>query len=167
MDNAVIEFLAGYRSTPHTVTNISPSEMLNHRRLRTTLDLLQPCQSDSSILRACQRANHVTHTKTQQFQVGDSVWVQTFCPGPRWVPVTINSKMASVMYYADIEGKGVMWRHHVYQLRTRITSLPMKMNSANSEYLKELPTPTTSENVSLPLHQSIRIRKQKQMWMPT
>ena len=33
LQDAVIEFLAKYRSTPHTVTNSSPSELLNSRRL--------------------------------------------------------------------------------------------------------------------------------------
>ena len=66
LDNPVIEFLAKYRAIPHTVTNTSLSEMLN-RRLRTTLDLLHPCQADSTTLRVRQRANHVTHTKARQF----------------------------------------------------------------------------------------------------
>ena len=65
LGNAVIEFLAKYRAIPHTVTNTSLSEMLNNRRLKTTLDLLHPCQADSTTLRVRQRANHVTHTKAR------------------------------------------------------------------------------------------------------
>ena len=44
LQNCVVNFLARYRSTPHSVTNQSPSEMLNGRRIRTRLDLLHPCQ---------------------------------------------------------------------------------------------------------------------------
>ena len=43
LDDAVINFLAKYRTIPHTITNCSPSELLNGHRLRTTLDLLHPC----------------------------------------------------------------------------------------------------------------------------
>ena len=52
LDHSVIEFLNKYQATPHSVTNTSPSEMLNNRHLRTTLNLLHPCQVSSSKLRA-------------------------------------------------------------------------------------------------------------------
>ena len=42
----VINFLAKYRTIFYTLTNCSISELLNGRRLRTTLDLLHPCQPD-------------------------------------------------------------------------------------------------------------------------
>ena len=48
LDSAVINFLARYRAFPHTLTNCSPSEMLNSRHLRTVLDLLHPCQANIS-----------------------------------------------------------------------------------------------------------------------
>ena len=166
LHNAVIEFLAKYRAIPHTVTNTSFSEMLNNRRLRTTLDLLHPCQPDSTTLRVRQRANHVTHTKARQFRVGDSVWVRTFRPGLRWVPGTIKSKIGSVMYNVDIEGKEVTRRHHVNQLITRLTSLPLKMDSTSlSEHSQDSQPPT--ENLRQPLRQSTRIRKPRQVWVPT
>ena len=56
------------------------------------------------------------------------------------------------MYYVDIEGKGVTWRHHVNQLRTRLTPLPLSMNSTNSEHSQDPQALTTSENVRRPLH---------------
>ena len=45
LQDCVVNFLACYRSTPHSVTSQSLSEMLNGRRIRTRLDLLHPCQS--------------------------------------------------------------------------------------------------------------------------
>ena len=45
LQDCVVNFLAHYRSTSHSVTNQSPTEMLNGRRIRTRLDLLHPCQS--------------------------------------------------------------------------------------------------------------------------
>ena len=52
LDNAVIDFLATYRTPPHTLTNVSPSEMLNGRHLRTILDLLHLCQTEIAKTRA-------------------------------------------------------------------------------------------------------------------
>ena len=43
LQDCVVNFLARYRSTLHSVTNKLPPETLNGRRIR--LDLLHPCQS--------------------------------------------------------------------------------------------------------------------------
>ena len=44
LQECLINFLARYRATPHTVTGQTPSELLNSRRIRTRLDLLHPNQ---------------------------------------------------------------------------------------------------------------------------
>ena len=44
LQNSLINFLARYRATPHTVTGQTPSEMFNYRGIRTLLDLLHPSQ---------------------------------------------------------------------------------------------------------------------------
>ena len=48
LQDEVIEFLAKYQSTLLTITNNSPSELLNNRILQTILDLLHPCQTDTA-----------------------------------------------------------------------------------------------------------------------
>ena len=63
----------------------------------------------------------------------------------------MGPRMGSMMYYVDIEGKGVTWRRHVNQLRTRLTSLPLRMNSTNSEHSQDPQALTTSENARQPL----------------
>ena len=67
----MLDFLTKYHSTPHTLTNCSPAEMLNKRQLRTTLDLLHPCQSE--IAQGRLRQNYDSHTKTCQYNIGDAV----------------------------------------------------------------------------------------------
>ena len=44
----VDEFLYNYRIVPHSVTGISPAELLLKRRLRNPLDFLQPTLQDSA-----------------------------------------------------------------------------------------------------------------------
>ena len=67
MEDCVVNFLATYHATPHSVTNQTPSEMLNNTRMRTRLDLLHPCQSttNKSVLR--QKQNYDVHTKPKHF----------------------------------------------------------------------------------------------------
>ena len=51
LQECLINFLARYRATPHTVTGQSPSELLNSRRIRTCLDLLHPNQEQMQCTR--------------------------------------------------------------------------------------------------------------------
>ena len=83
LQDAVIDFLAKYRSTPHTVTNTAPSKLLNNRRLQTILDLLHPCQTDTVKNKEQQKPTYDSHTKPRQFEKGDPVWANYFRPGPR------------------------------------------------------------------------------------
>ena len=103
-DAVVIEFLAKYpRSTPHTVTNSSPSELLNNRRLRTMLDLLHPCQTDNAKRKEQQKTNYDSHTTPRQFAEGDPVWARNFSQGPRWRRATVTECLGNVMYNIQLE----------------------------------------------------------------
>ena len=103
LQDCVVNFLARYRSTPHSVTNQSPSELLNGRRIRTRLDLLHPCQPllSKSMLR--QKVYYDSHTKPKQFLVGESVWIRNFRAGKQWLPGTIKGRTGNVMYKVAIE----------------------------------------------------------------
>ena len=85
LQDCVINFLAGYRATPHTVTNQTPSELLNNRRMQTRLDLVHPCQpiTHKAVLR--QKQNYDVNTRAKQFLIGDPVWIRNFRPGKRWL----------------------------------------------------------------------------------
>ena len=124
LENCVVNFLARYRSTPHSVTNQSPSEMLNGRRIRTRLDLLHPCQLlvPKSVLR--QKAYYDFHTKPKQFLVGESVWIRNFREGKCWLPGTIKGRKGNVMYQVAVEGSTMIWHRHANQLRVRAVMLP-------------------------------------------
>ena len=70
IQEAAIDFLAMYRSTPQSTTNQIPSEMLNNRRMRTKLDLLHPCNSETIKSQQRQKANYDVNTKPNKFKVG-------------------------------------------------------------------------------------------------
>ena len=162
LQDSVVNFLARYRSTPHSVTNQSPSEMLNGRRIRTRLDLLHPCQLQLPKPLLRQKEYHDVHTKPKQFLVGESVWIRNFRPGKRWLPGTIKERKGNVMYKVTVEGSTTLWRRHANQLRVRSVILPTS-NSSNDTNVNspEAPPPPPT------LRRSARIRKQRIPWSPS
>ena len=70
------------------------------------------------------------------------------------------------MFGVDIEGKEMIWWHHMNQLRTRLTSLPFTMDSSSSE-LSQDPPAHTMLNTAQPLRRSTRARRPRQVWVPT
>ena len=71
LQECLINFLARYRATPHTVTGQTPSKMLNSRQIRTRLDLLHPSQDQVQRARLRQEVHYNTKTKPRQFEIGD------------------------------------------------------------------------------------------------
>ena len=163
LQDAVIEFLAKYRSTPHTVTNSSPSELLNSRRLRTILDLLHPCQTDTTNRKEQQKTNYDRHTTPRHFVEGDPVWARNFRQGPRWCRAIIIGHLGNVMYKVQLEEQAdVIWRRHANQLRTRI--IPINVDTDNSANSNE--STRSVVNTPRPLRRSSRIRKPTNRWFP-
>jgi len=118
LQDCVVNFLAGYQATPHSVTNQTSSEMLNNRRMHTRLDLLHPCQPVTNKALPHQKQNYDVHAKPKQFLIGDPIWIRNFRPGKRWLPGTIKERKQKVMYKVVLEGKTVIWNCHANQLRT-------------------------------------------------
>ena len=147
LQNSLINFLARYRATPHTVTGQTPSEMLNCRRIRTLLDLLHPSQQK---VRLRKEEAYNSKTRPRQFTIGDLVWVRNFRGGKRWVPGTIKENLGNVMHKVLIEGAGTIWRQHVNQLKTRLAawtipdSLPVTNSSTNSPPVTNNPSPASA-----------------------
>jgi len=128
LQDAVIDFLAMYQSTPHTFTNSLPSEQLNNRHLRTVLDLLHSCQTDFFKNKKRQNLNYDCHS---QFAVGNVAWARNFRQGPRWHCATVTECLGNVMFKAQLEDERVVtWRTHANQLCIRIT--PVNVDTANN-----------------------------------
>ena len=140
---------------------------MNGRTLRTTLDLLHPCQPDITKAEARRQKNYNAHTRPHQFSPEDTVWARNFQQGPRWIAGNIEATIGRVTCKMKIDGKDVYWRRHVNQLRTRLTSLPLTMNS-DSEPPQSDPASITSHTVQPPtLCRSARIRRPRQVWVST
>ena len=76
LSQRLANFLLGYRSTPHSTTNRTLSELFLNRELCTRLDLLKPNISrDVAEGQVSQKYHHDKSAKARGFQVGQAVWV--------------------------------------------------------------------------------------------
>ena len=109
------EFLLTYRSTPHSVTGQTPSELLLGRRIRTRLDLVRPDRR----ARISRQSQGVQHPRA--FVVGDLVIARDYrnVRKPGWVQGVIVSQASPVTYQVQVEvgNEVVVWKRHVDQLR--------------------------------------------------
>ena len=177
LQNSLINFLARYRATPHTVTGQTPSEMLNSRRIRTLLDLLHPSQQQVQQTRLRQEEAYNAKTRPRQFNIGDLVWVRNFRGGKRWVPGIIKENLGNVMHKVVIEGADTTWRRHVNQLKTQLVawtlpdSLPVTSSESNSLPVTNSPSSASARakqsRESVPLRRSSRVPKPRRPWSPS
>ena len=168
LESSVIDFLANYHSTPHPLMNCSPAEMLNKRRLRTTLDLLHPCQTDVVQGRVHQKVNYDLYTKPCQYVIGDAVWIHNFHSEPHWIAGTVKKHAGRVMYEISVDGKDVIWHHHANQLRTRFASLKLTDTaSATDKTQEQVPNQNQIPPEPRVHHRSTRIRKPRVPYKPS
>ena len=109
------EFLLVYRSTPHSLTGQTPSEMLMGRRIRTRLDLVRPDMR----ARITRESGGVQHPRA--FVIGDPVIARDYrnIRKPGWISGVVVAKMSPVTYSIQVELRGelVIWKRHVDQLK--------------------------------------------------
>ena len=169
LQDGVIDFLARYRATPHTVTDQTPSEMLNSRRIRTHLDLLHPNHDQVKRAKICQEDHYNAGTKARQFNMGDLVWARNFQGRERWIPGIIKERIGNVMYKVVIEDKDMTWRRHTNQLKSQLApwSIPDSVQPTSQGSEVNRPNPNNSEQLLTqppPLCRSARVPKPRRPW---
>ena len=109
LETQVNRMLFAYRNTPHSVTGLSPAEILMKRRPRTCLSLLKPGneQRDKS-----QRAMEESRSprKLRELETGACVNVRNYSTGDKWLPGQILSRTGPVSYKVRVQG-GTVKRH--------------------------------------------------------
>ena len=105
-DNRVLaDFLLTYRSTPHSVTGVSPAEIFLKRQVRTRLSLLKPDLSKTvQSAQKKQKQFHDKIDKVRELNVNDPCMVRDFHSGQteRWVPGRITRQMGPRRYLVQI-----------------------------------------------------------------
>ena len=130
---ALQEFLMQYRRIPFA-SGLSPSELLNGRRIRTKIDTLVP--SIPHLLQGRQSKQASKHSNTEDSEVvskvehhyslGDPCYALYFGPrrdrDPRWVPAIVTKVHGTRSVNVRVIPRGPTWRRHLDQLRPRYGS---------------------------------------------
>ena len=111
----VRNFLIAYRTTPHSTTKRSPSEILFQRRMRTPFDLLKPSirQNVEGALMN-QKLNRDKGTKWREFEEGQEVWVVNKTSSG-YTRGRITRRTGDLSYHVLVDGKEE--RKHADQIR--------------------------------------------------
>ena len=130
---ALQEFLMQYRRIPFA-SGLSPSELLNGRRIRTKIDTLVP--SIPHLLQGRQPKQASKHSNAEDSEVvskvehhyslGDPCYALYFGPrrdrDPRWVPAIVTKVHGTRSVNVRVIPRGPTWRRHLDQLRPRYGS---------------------------------------------
>ena len=112
-DNVTVEtkverFLFAYRNTPHTVTGLSPAQVLLKRRPRTPMSGLK---SGTKRMEGCERK------EPRSFAEGQSVMTRNFSRGDKWIQGVVEKRTGPLSYHVRVDGGTV--RRHTDQVITR------------------------------------------------
>ena len=127
---ALQEFLMQYRRIPFA-SGLSPSELLNGRRIRTKIDtlvpsilhLLQGRQSKQASKHSNAEDSEVVSKVEHHYSLGDPCYALYFGPrrdhDPRWVPAIVTKVHGTRSVNVRVIPRGPTWRRHLDQLRPR------------------------------------------------
>ena len=106
---ALQEFLMLYRRTPIAGSNFSPSELLNGRQIRTTIDALLPNPTQLAQQKQSQKAVHQQDKPFRTYQVGDPCYALYCGPKrtshPKWVPATVIKRFGTRTFNVKVHPK--------------------------------------------------------------
>ena len=130
---ALQEFLMQYRRIPFA-SGLSPSELLNGRRICTKIDtlvpsiphLLQGRQSKQASKHSNAEDSEVVSKVEHHYSLGDPCYALYFGPrrdrDPRWVPAIVTKVHGTRSVNVRVIPRGPTWRRHLDQLRPRYGS---------------------------------------------
>ena len=130
---ALQEFLMQYRRIPFA-SGLSPSELLNGRKIRTKIDtlvpsiphLLQGRQSRQASKHSNAEDSEVVSKVEHNYSLGDPCYALYFGPrrdrDPRWVPAIVTKVHGTRSVNVRVIPRGPTWRRHLDQLRPRYGS---------------------------------------------
>ena len=119
IQHRLAEFLFEYRATPHSTTKVSPSELLQKRKLRTRFSLLMPNIKDQvTSKQAEQKAQHDRHVKPRALFPGTPVMVRDYTGSHKWISGVVLKKLGPVTYQVETS-QGRVMKRHIDQLRSR------------------------------------------------
>ena len=121
---ALQEFLMLYRRTP-LPSGLSPSELLNNRQIRASIDLIFPLQTQVRQRQQCQAVMRAGSNKLRTFNVNDLVFVTDYrSHGTSWVLARVIAVRGSRLYEVVTEADKLHWRRHIDQIKRAPQPVP-------------------------------------------
>ena len=158
LNQKLASFLLSYRTTPHSLTKVTPSELFLGRKVRTRLDVCRPSLGESVMKRSMPEEK-----KTRLHEVGDIVMVRDYRKNPKkpsWIRGVVLKKLGPVTYTVQVDS--MQWKRHIDQIRT---CHPSGNPPGDREVVPEvdqeprlfIPTELTGVPVDLPLQSSVSV----------
>ena len=137
--------------TPQSTTGLSPSELLQHRRLRSRLDLIKPDLQVWIQRKQWAQQSH-NNPRLRTFEVDEPVYIRNFVGAPRWFPGKIRDTVGNVSYGILLDD-GRYFRRHVDHIRKRLDSSDSSTEYPDSVTFDSSPQQSTaSESLSSELN---------------
>jgi hypothetical protein len=135
-----------HRTTPHTATGVSPSELLMKRRLRTVMDRLRPGRMSR---KKGQEFQQRTNSVLREFDEGDKVLTVNFGRRSswRWLPGTVVKRLGGTNYEVRLDGGDVVHRH-VDQLISSPMEPPAEPAADEGQTVMVSSRPSTPDSAS-------------------
>ena len=146
LETRVSRFLSSYRTTPQSITGLSPSEMLFNRKVRTRFDLVQPCVERQMVQKQLQQKLHHDRAPKREYGVGDSVCVKEFAAGAKWLPAVVSKVTGPLSYMVNLPD-GRPHKRHVDHVITRRSNAGLTEQQNQSELINP---PLTTVPETLP-----------------
>ena len=139
LNQKLAKFLLLYRSTPHTLTQVSPAELFLGRRVRTRFDIKRP-----NLGNAIQKKSTPERSIVRLFQEGDKVWVKDYRKSTEnWVDAIVVDQLGPVTYQVKVDD--LIWKRHVDQIRKREVSVRSeKQENGNFDYSQVVCVPDSA-----------------------
>lgn len=125
LNNKLLKFLFDYRNSVHSLTGLSPAELVYGRKLRTRLDLLKPesPSPSSTALAKMVKRKQCLQTKTgghntQVFATGDIVYYKKHTANGKyiWCKGIIVKKIGKVLYLIKDQENSITSKKHKNQI---------------------------------------------------
>jgi len=96
--------LSLYRMTPHTTTDVSPSELLLGRKMKSRLDLLKH-QLEQRVLHKqnSQKEGHDKRARSRSFEIGNTVFVKNHGSEDKLLPGEIIECRGPLSYRVKLQ----------------------------------------------------------------
>ena len=119
IEERLARMLMKYRTTPHSTTGVSSSELLFSWKIKTRLDLIKPSLETKVYKKQQnQKIHHDKTTRECQFKEGESVFVRNHRGGEKWLSGHIELVTGPVSFQVKLaDGRTV--RSHQDHIRKR------------------------------------------------